>query len=180
MEKRFAGVICVSLFAIAACGTSATKDAGVLPGAQATATPVSAPSSSAPSATPTPTLVVQSAAPTQAATQAPVTQAPPTRAPATAAPTAKPVGVVFTSVRSPVSPSGTGLASVATAPNITCDIVVTYKSGASKAQGLTAKTSDAAGAVSWTWTIGGNTTAGTWPIDVTCGGIRAHATFVVQ
>jgi micrococcal nuclease len=72
------------------------------------------------------------------------------------------------------------LAAVSTAPNISCSIVVTYKSGASNAQGLTAKRSDAAGAVTWTWTIGGNTTAGTWPIDVTCGGARGHATFIVQ
>jgi micrococcal nuclease len=72
------------------------------------------------------------------------------------------------------------LAAVSTSPNIACSIVVTYKSGASTAQGLSPKTSDAAGAVSWSWTIGGNTTLGTWPIDVSCGGARAHATFVVQ
>jgi hypothetical protein len=74
----------------------------------------------------------------------------------------------------------TGLAAVSTAPNISCSVVVTYKSGASTAQGLVPKTSDAAGAVSWTWNIGANTTLGTWPINMTCGGARGHATFVVQ
>jgi hypothetical protein len=118
--------------------------------------------------------------PAPAALSAQVTATPAAPTPVTAAPTAKPVGVVFTSVRSPVSRNGTGLAAVSTAPNISCTIVVTYRSGASTAQGLIPKTSDAAGAVSWTWNIGGNTTLGTWPIDVTCGSARGHATFVVQ
>jgi hypothetical protein len=157
LGKRFSVALCGALFAIAACGSSATQDAGVLSGGRAAVTPTQA-----------------------SATQALVTQAPPTLAPATAAPTAKPVGVIFTSVRSPVSRNGTGLAAVSTAPNMSCTIVVTYKSGASTAQGLTAKTSDATGAVSWTWMVGGNTTVGTWPIDVNCGGARGHATFVVQ
>jgi len=148
--------ICVALSALAACGTPATREAGIVPAAQAAVT------SAAPSATPAP----QTAAPTVA--------------PATAASTAKPVGVVFTWVRSPVSRNGTGLVAVSTAPNVSCTILVTYKSGPSSAQGLTPKTSDGAGAVSWTWNIGSNTTLGTWPIDVTCGGARGHATFVVQ
>lgn len=177
--------ICIALFALAGCGSPTTREAGIVPAAQAAVTPaataLSLASTAVAPAAPTASVAAQTAAPTQApATAAPVTQAPVTRAPATAAPTAKPLGVVFTSVRSPVSPNGTGLAAVSTGPNISCSIVVTYKSGASKAQGLTDKTSDAAGAVTWTWAIGGNTTAGTWPIDVTCGGARGHATFVVQ
>jgi hypothetical protein len=187
LGKRFSVAICAVLFALTACGDAATSKAGIAPVAQAAATLVPTPLGSAPaSAAPATALPApKTASPTVAAaitapaTQAPATQAPATRAPATVAPTAKPIAVVFTSVRSPVSPNGTGLASVSTAPNISCDIVVTYKSGASKAQGLTAKTSDAAGVVTWTWTIGTNTTAGTWPIDVTCGGARGHATFVV-
>ncbi len=153
MGKRFGAVICAALFAIAGCGTPAAKDAGVLPAGKAdVATLLPAALSSAPAAATT----------------------------ATAAPTAKPVGVVFTSVRSPVSRNGTGLAAVSTAPNTSCSIVVTYKSGQSSAQGLIPKTSDGAGAVSWTWNIGATTTLGEWPIDVTCGGVRGHATFVVQ
>jgi hypothetical protein len=45
---------------------------------------------------------------------------------------------------------------------------VTYNSGPSSAQGLGPKTANSAGAVSWTWQIGGNTALGTYPVDVTC------------
>ena len=58
---------------------------------------------------------------------------------------------------------------VRTAPNTPCSIEVDYKSGPSKAAGLGPATSDAAGNVSWTWIVGGNTTVGAWPITVTCG-----------
>ena len=54
-------------------------------------------------------------------------------------------------------------------PGVSCGIVVHYKSGPSRAQGLTAKTTNGAGLVSWSWFIGTNTTPGQWPIDVTCG-----------
>ena len=185
MKRRFAAVICTALFAITGCGTPATQNQGVVSGGQTAATFAPAASSSGPATAAAATQIASraptSAAPTDASvTQAPVTQTPATRAPTTAAPTAKPVGVVFTSVRSPVSRNATGLAAVSTAPNVACTIVVTYKSGPSSAQGLTAKTSDTSGAVSWTWNIGSNTTSGTWPIDVTCGGAIGHATFVVQ
>jgi len=66
-----------------------------------------------------------------------------------------------------------------------CAIVVTYNSGPSSAQGLGPKTASGAGAVSWTWMIGGNTALGTYPVDVTCAspaGARAsaRATFTVH
>jgi len=115
-------------------------------------------------------------------TLAPPTLPPPTLAPAlpTVAPALPPAaGVAFTFVKSPVAPNGTGQVTVATAPNAACTIVVTYKSGPSTAQGLIPKTADGNGNVSWTWNIGTNTTAGTWPIDVRCGAATAHATFVV-
>ena len=87
--------------------------------------------------------------------------------------------MTFTFVKSPVSPGGTGLVNVATAATATCAIVVTYKSGPSTAQGLLPKVADAAGTVSWSWNIGTNTMAGTWPIAVTCGSTTARTTFVV-
>jgi hypothetical protein len=181
--KRFIAAICVAVFVFAACGTAATRDAGIVPEAQApaaTSAPAlvtSAPVTGAPAApTASPATVVTQ----PPATAAPVTQAPVTRAPATAATTPKPVGVVFTSVKSPVSRNSTGSVTVSTAPNISCTITVTYKSGPSEAQGLVPKVSNAAGAATWTWNIGGNTTLGTWPIDVTCGGASGRATFVVQ
>ena len=54
-------------------------------------------------------------------------------------------------------------------PGVSCGIVVYYKSGPSRAKGLTAKTTNGAGLVSWSWFIGTNTTRGQWPIVVTCG-----------
>ena len=42
-----------------------------------------------------------------------------------------------------------------------CKIIVMYKSGPSKAQGLGPTSADASGVASWTWTIGPSTTLGT-------------------
>jgi hypothetical protein len=49
-----------------------------------------------------------------------------------------------------------------------CTITVLYKSGPSEAQGLNPKR-PVHGRVSWTWKVGGNTTLGSWPIQVSCG-----------
>jgi hypothetical protein len=68
---------------------------------------------------------------------------------------------------------------VKTAPNTSCSIEVDYKSGPSTAAGLGAKTSDAAGNVSWTWKVAGNTTPGSWPITVTCGSGSAQTHITV-
>jgi hypothetical protein len=68
----------------------------------------------------------------------------------------------------------------AVSPARRCSIVVYYKSGRSKAQGLYAKT-PAAGRVSWTWKVGTNTTSGRWAITVSCGSAGTLRTsFVVR
>jgi hypothetical protein len=68
----------------------------------------------------------------------------------------------------------------AVSPARRCSIVVYYKSGASRAQGLYAKT-PRAGRVSWTWKVGTNTTAGRWAITVSCGSAGILRTsFVVR
>ncbi len=59
--------------------------------------------------------------------------------------------------------------SVKTTPNGSCTLTVRYKSGPSKAAGVGTKRANAAGLVSWTWKVGGNTTKGTWPVIITCG-----------
>jgi hypothetical protein len=56
----------------------------------------------------------------------------------------------------------------AVSPARRCSIVVYYKSGPSRAQGLYSKT-PSAGRVSWTWKVGTNTTPGRWAITVSCG-----------
>lgn len=61
-----------------------------------------------------------------------------------------------------------------------CSIIVHYKSGPSKAEGLYAKT-PSGGQVSWTWKVGTNTTAGRWAITVSCGSAGVLRTsFVVR
>jgi hypothetical protein len=56
----------------------------------------------------------------------------------------------------------------AVSPARRCSIIVHYKSGPSRAQGLYAKT-PRGGRVSWTWKVGTNTTPGRWAITVSCG-----------
>jgi hypothetical protein len=110
------------------------------------------------------------------------TPEPPTIRPSTTPPTTPPPppALRFTSVTSPVSRGATASAAVATNAGTSCSIVVTYKSGPSTAAGLSSRVADGAGAAGWSWTVGGNTTPGDWPIDVTCGGVRVHTTFTVR
>jgi hypothetical protein len=56
-----------------------------------------------------------------------------------------------------------------------CTIAVLYKSGPSHAQGLSPKR-PTHGYVTWKWKIGGNTTLGTWPIQVSCGSAGSFRT----
>jgi hypothetical protein len=61
------------------------------------------------------------------------------------------------------------------APARRCTIAVLYKSGPSHAQGLGPER-PVRGFVVWKWRVGGNTTLGTWPIHVNCGGAGAFTT----
>jgi len=92
--------------------------------------------------------------------------------------------VKLVSVTSPVSPGDDATITVQTAPGATCLITVRYKSGPSKARGLSPKAADSQGRLSWTWRVGSRTSQGTWPITVTCnsGGQQAtlQASFVVR
>jgi hypothetical protein len=51
-------------------------------------------------------------------------------------------------------------------PAQTCQITVSYKSGLSQAARLYPQRGTR---ITWTWTVGTNTTPGRWPILVTCG-----------
>jgi hypothetical protein len=53
---------------------------------------------------------------------------------------------------------------VQTTPNTDCSISIGYPS----APGLDSATSDAAGTVSWTWTVAKHVRPGSWPITVSC------------
>ena len=157
---------------------SSTSARAVSAAATISAAPTTAPTlapTAAPTAAPT---VASTIAPTVAPTIAP-TAAPtvaPTPPPTTAPPA--PTNFVTLAVTSPASRNSMATASVMTTGGSNCAIIVTYNSGPSSAQGLGPKTASAAGAVSWTWMIGGNSAFGTYPVDVTCtspAGARASA-----
>jgi len=117
---------------------------------------------------------------------APVAAAPP--APAPAPPVPQPpalatLDVTFTSISTPIGAGNVATATIKTAAGASCSITVTYKSGKSTAKGLDPKIADMNGMVSWSWLVGGNTTPGSWPIDVTCSAngqtATQHMTFTV-
>jgi hypothetical protein len=81
-------------------------------------------------------------------------------------PTVASAGVKLVSVASPVSPGSDATLTVNVSKPSTCSIAVYYKSGRSAAQGLYPKRGTR---VSWTWVVGTRTTAGRWPIVVSCG-----------
>jgi micrococcal nuclease len=87
------------------------------------------------------------------------------------------LSVKIVSLTSPISGGKQATIEVATVPNASCKIVVTYDSGPSAAKGLEPKTADANGSVSWTWNVGTTTTPGKWPVAVTgsSGGKEATA-----
>ena len=109
-----------------------------------------------------------------------------TSAPATVAPAQAPTptnapsgGVTITRAPGTVRRGATATVAAHTAPGAQCSILVRYKSGPSKAQGLGPKTADEGGDVSWAWKVGTNTTPGAWPVTITCGGAAARKELVV-
>jgi hypothetical protein len=76
--------------------------------------------------------------------------------------------VKLVSVTSPASPGSYATLTARVSPSASCSITIYYKSGPSHAQGLYRKR-PSAGRLSWTWMVGTRTTAGRWPITVSCG-----------
>lgn len=79
------------------------------------------------------------------------------------------------SVTSPVARNAHATLVAHVAPAQRCSIEVLYKTGPSQAQGLNPKR-PVNGRVSWTWKVGGNTTLGSWPIQVSCGSAGSFQT----
>jgi hypothetical protein len=79
------------------------------------------------------------------------------------------------SVTSPVRRNAHATLVAHVVPTRRCTITVRYKSGPSQAQGLNPKR-PVRGRVAWTWMVGGNTTLGSWPIEVNCGSAGAFIT----
>jgi hypothetical protein len=71
---------------------------------------------------------------------------------------------------SPVRPGRKATLVLRTTPGTSIDLSVLYKSGRSQAKHLGIVVADAAGLVSWTWHVSGNTTPGEWNWEVTGAG----------
>ena len=76
--------------------------------------------------------------------------------------------ISLVSLSSPVVASRDASIQIQTSAGAKCSITVIYKSGPSKAKGLSPQTADGRGRVGWRWRVGSNTTPGRWPIVVRC------------
>lgn len=79
-----------------------------------------------------------------------------------------PEGVSVEAVMSPVAAGSNSSITARTNAGSACTIAVSYNGVQSTDSGLTAKTADAYGNVTWTWTVNSSVPVGTWPIKVTC------------
>ena len=79
-----------------------------------------------------------------------------------------PEGVAIESLLSPVAAGQNTTFDVRTNAGSTCTITAVYNQGPSRDSGLSPKTADEYGFVSWTWTVDRGAPAGTWPVTVTC------------
>ena len=78
------------------------------------------------------------------------------------------VSASIQSLESPVAPGQNSSVIVKTNPGAWCTITVLYNKVASKDSGLTGKTSDEYGSVSWSWTVESSVPIGKWPVTVIC------------
>src|SRR5437667_10243499 len=78
------------------------------------------------------------------------------------------LSIVLTSVTSPVRHGNAASIIVKTAPGAACTIIVAYKSGPSRAQGLNPKNADKDGIASGGWIDCIRTTHGLYPIRCAC------------
>ncbi len=156
---------------------TASPTATGVPAQSSPPTPTPAPTSSPtpaphPTATPAPSA---EPAPLPTSTTTPLATA--TMAPVPSLTIFPAIFVVIVSLTSPIPHGNKATLSARTSPGTLCSIIVQYKSGPSSASGLEPKAAPE-GNVSWTWTVGSRTTAGEWPIEISCGldGQRATVT----
>ena len=79
-----------------------------------------------------------------------------------------PQGVSVQSLTSPIVPGENALVMIKTNPNSLCKIKVEYNKIPSTDSGLTEKTSNEFGMVTWAWTVEATVPEGKWPVMVTC------------
>ena len=79
------------------------------------------------------------------------------------------VGVAVTFIQSPVQAGSNSALSISTSGGANCTILVTYNNGVtSKDSGLSQKTADAYGQLSWTWTVEKTVPPGKYQVKATC------------
>lgn len=71
-------------------------------------------------------------------------------------------------VTSPVRQGGSVVVDATTDPRAACAIAVTSNLPTIIPSGLGPKNADAAGSVSWSWSVGGDVTPGQWTVEVSC------------
>ena len=111
---------------------------------------------------------------------APTTEPSETTAPVTEPSDVEASGIVFLSWPETTARNVDATVTIQGAPNTSYSITVRYKSGPSTAKGLEDQVSDADGIVSWTWHIGGRTSAGTFTITVSGGGESETVSFTIE
>lgn len=79
-----------------------------------------------------------------------------------------PVGVSIQSMTTPIEPGSNVMLIIKTRPLATCTITAVYDKVASVDSGLSKKTADDFGTVTWTWTVEESVPIGKWPVTVTC------------
>lgn len=126
-----------------------------------------------------PSTVPSTEAPTDPSTDPAVTIPSATDSISTTSPTQKSTSIEFIAWPQTTTRNENVTVTIHGAPYTEYSITVYYKSGASDADGLERKTSDADGYVSWTWHIGGRTSAGTFEITVQGGGEKETVEFTI-
>ena len=90
-------------------------------------------------------------------------------------------GVTIVSLTSPVARGAMASLRAQSLPNLSCAIAYTNPGKQqSIADGLVTKSTDASGAVSWSWVIAPNTQPGTGSVAVSCGTQATSADLVIQ
>lgn len=79
-----------------------------------------------------------------------------------------PTGASVQMITSPVKPGSNASMTVKTNGGAVCTISVIYDKTPSADSGLTSKTADEYGMVSWSWTVESSVPIGKWPAKVTC------------
>jgi hypothetical protein len=83
-------------------------------------------------------------------------------------------------ITSPVAPGSNSSVAIKTNAGAACKISVVYDKVETKDSGLTPKTADEFGTVSWAWTVGSSVPLGKWPVKVTCTNVKGDKSAVVQ